>query len=313
MKDCCLKRKLIRIYEFIYETRRMLILRIKYRLRIMNSNKTLNYIKKNKCSIARFGDGEFDNILNVRDPGFQKCSEMLSSKLEEVLENKNSNLLICIPRCLNTISKCNDHSANFWIEWGKKNNHQQEVINLIRSHTGVFYRFGDSQVTRPYIDWKTDKRAKKVFLKLKELWKERDIIIVEGEQTRLGVGNDLFLGARSIKRIIAPAINAFEYYDQIKKSIEKNYSGELILLALGPTATVLSSDLANQGIQALDMGHIDIEYEWYLKEAKERVPIPGKFTNEAKEGKEYTECLDLNYLSQIIDSIGREAKNTKHL
>lgn len=304
MKDCYLKRQLVKVYEFIYEKRRMFILRTKYHLRIMSSDKTLEYIKKHNCSIARFGDGEFDHILNVRDEGYQQRSEQLAEKLEEVLKNKNSNLLICIPKCFNTIKECNDHSASFWIEWGKKNNHQQEIINLIRSHTGFFYKFGDSQVTRPYIDWKSDKRAKRIFLKLKDLWQDRNIIIVEGDQTRLGIGNDLFENSRSIKRILAPAVNAFGYYDKIKEAIEKNYNGELILLALGPTATILASDLANQGVQALDIGHIDIEYEWFLKGSKERVPIPGKFTNEAKEGRTYTECVDYNYLSQIIERIG---------
>ena len=304
MRDCYLKRRLVKIYEFMYEKKRMFILRTKYHLRIMTSDKTLKYIQKYNLSIARYGDGEFDHILNRRDEGYQQRSEALKKKLEDVLENKNSNLLICIPRCFNTIKECNDHSANFWIVWGKKNNHQQEIVNLIRSHTGFFYKFGDAQLTRPYIDWKTDKRARRIFSKLKSLWEDKDIIIVEGDQTRLGIGNDLFEGSRSIKRIIAPATNAFEYYDTIKLSIEKNYKGQLILIALGPTATILASDLANQNIQALDIGHIDIEYEWFLRGTKDRISIPGKFTNESKENHNYTECLDSDYQSQIIERIG---------
>lgn len=304
MKNCYIKRELIKIYEFLYEKKRLFLLRTKYHLRIMNSYRTLKYIHKHKCSVARYGDGEFDNILMVRNPGFQQCSNDLSFKLQEVLENKNPNLLICIPKCLNTIKDCNEHSAEFWIEWGKKNNHHHKIVQMIRSHSGYFYKFGDSQVTRPYIDWKTDKRAKSIFKGLKELWKNRDILIVEGEQTRLGVGNDLFSDAKSISRILAPATNAFEYYDIIKKTIKDNYNNELILMALGPTATILASDLANKGIQAIDIGHIDIEYEWFLRGAKERIAIAGKFTNEAKNGRISTECNDEAYLSQIITRVG---------
>lgn len=304
MKDSYVKRKLINIYEFIYEKKRIFILRTKYHLRIMNSYKTLKYIQKHNCSIARYGDGEFDNILMTRDLGFQQSSDILSKKLQKVLENKNPNLLICIPKCFNTIKDCNEHSAEFWIEWGKKNNHHKEIVNMIRSHTGYIYKFGDAQFTRPYIDWKTNKRAQVIFKQLKELWKDRDILIVEGEQTRLGIGNDLFSDVRSISRILAPAKNAFDYYEDIKKSIKSNYKKQLILIALGPTATVLASDLADQGIQAIDIGHIDIEYEWFLIGAKERVAIPGKFTNEAKNGRMLTECKDDIYLSQIIDRIG---------
>ena len=38
-----------------------------------------------------------------------------------------------------------------------------------------------------------------------------------------------------------------------------------MLIALGPTATILAYDLAEKGVQALDVGHIDIEYEWFLR------------------------------------------------
>ena len=71
MKDSKLKRKLVAAYEVFYEARRMFVLRTKYRLRIMSPERTLNYILKHKCSIARYGDGEFDHILNLKDEELQ--------------------------------------------------------------------------------------------------------------------------------------------------------------------------------------------------------------------------------------------------
>lgn len=296
-----IKQRLIRAYEWAYEKRRILRLRLKYRIRIMSPVKTLDYIKKYQCSIARYGDGEFDHILDLKDEGFQVRSQALAEGLVKVLKSKNHRLLLCIPRCYNTTKGCNAHSKEFWIEWGK-NGHHEQIINLIRETAGRNYLFGDSQITRPYIDWKTTKRAEKTFPLLKSLWENRELIIVEGEQTRLGVGNDLYSGAKSIKRILTPAINAFESYDKIKQAIVDNYHGELIIMALGPTATILAADLADLGMQALDIGNIDIEYEWYLQKATNRVPINGKFTNEAKNGsgRVVSDCNDPVYLSQII-------------
>ena len=296
-----MKKILIRIYEFFYEKRRLLFLRLKYHLRIMSPYKTLMYINNHHCSIARYGDGEFDLIFHKRNLGFQFDSEEIGKRLVAVLKNNNDSLLICIPRCYNTTRGCNDHSRTFWIEWGK-NGHHEQIINLIRENAGKRYLFGDSQITRPYIDWKTSKRADKTFPMLKTLWKDRDIIIVEGEQTRLGVGNDLYSGAKSIKRILTPAVNAFDSYDKIKQAILDNYHGELIIMELGSTATILASDFADLGMQALDIGNVDIEYEWYLQKATERVPISGKFTNEAKDGvgRTFTDCQDPEYLSQIV-------------
>lgn len=305
MKDSKLKRKLVALYEWDYEAKRMLILRTKYRLRIMSPERTIRYIEKHRCSIARYGDGEFNHICNSRDIAFQTRSDELTKKLTTVLDCKDKRLLLCIPRCLNTTKGCNEHSKTFWIEWGRGNEHQKKIVNLIRSHTGRGYFFGDSQITRPYIDWTDNKRANRTFPILKRLWAGRDILIVEGEKTRLGIGNDLFNDAKSVKRILAPAVNAFDYYDKIKEAVVRNYHGELIIMALGPTATVLAADFAIMNMQALDIGHIDIEYEWYLHGAKEKVAIPGKFTNEVEDGRDnIDDCEDEIYLSQIIDRVG---------
>ena len=109
-----MKALLIRVYEFLYEKRRIARLRIKYRLKIMSPYKTLRYIKKHRCSIARYGDGEFDLIFNKRDLGFQPNSQEIGEQLASVLCRNNKNLLLCIPRCYATTRGCNDHSKEFW-------------------------------------------------------------------------------------------------------------------------------------------------------------------------------------------------------
>ena len=42
--------------------------------------------------------------------------------------------------------------------------------------------------------------------KLKQIWKDKDILIVEGVTSRSGVGNDLFDGANSISGLSVPPI-----------------------------------------------------------------------------------------------------------
>lgn len=75
----------------------------------------------------------------------------------------------------------------------------------------------------------------------------------------------MFSGAESIQRIIGPAENAFHAYDKILECCKDQTKDKLFLLALGPTATVLACDLCKMGYQAVDIGHIDLEYEWFLK------------------------------------------------
>ena len=143
---------------------------------------------------------------------------------------------------------------------------------------------------------------------IKRIWKNKDIIIVEGKDTKIGVGNDLLDNSKSIKRIIAPSTNAFNSYNDILNEVKKVKKDCLILIALGPTATVLSYDLSKMGYQALDVGHIDIEYEWYLRKATNKIPIEGKYVNEAGGIKEKIEINDKNYKKSIIVNLGEDNK-----
>ena len=94
---------------------------------------------------------------------------------------------------------------------------------------------------------------------------------------------------------------SFDKYNAIIMAITQNVrKDDLILLALGQTATVLAYDLAKLGFQAIDLGHIDIEYEWYLRGATEKIAIPDKFTNESTEGHIKSELNDPLYMEQII-------------
>lgn len=54
----------------------------------------------------------------------------------------------------------------------------------------------------------------------------------------------------------------------------------MFLLALGPTATVLAYDLCKIGFQAIDIGHLDIEYEWFNQGANDKVNVANKYVNE---------------------------------
>lgn len=56
---------------------------------------------------------------------------------------------------------------------------------------------------------------------MEEVFLNRDIVIIEGELTRFGVNNDLLSKAKSIKIILVPAKNAFNYYDNIFQKSKK--------------------------------------------------------------------------------------------
>lgn len=120
-------------------------------------------------------------------------------------------------------------------------------------------------------------RAVSIFRLFQDIWNGRDVMLIEGEYPRIGVGNRLLKDTRSVKRIIAPSENAFCIYDKIIECALSNIKEDtLALISLGPTATVLAYDLSRHGIQAIDIGQLDNEYEWSLCKAEKRVLIFGK-------------------------------------
>jgi glycosyltransferase family protein len=162
-------------------------------------------------------------------------------------------------------------------------------------------KYYSSMISRFYIEYKDKSKIPYYIKKLKQIWDKKDILIIEGEMSRLGVGNDLFNNSKSIKRILCPAINAFNVYEKIISQAKKIDKSNLILLALGPTSSVLAYDLYKIGYQVIDVGHIDIEYEWFLRKAKKKIQIENKYVNEAYGNKfKFGKVKDKNYYKEII-------------
>lgn len=248
------------------------------RLQILDDECTINEIIENKKSISRFGDGEFLWILDEKDtPSFQENNYELAQKLKEVILSREDNLLICIPKNLQKIK--NERFFDKWF-WRRFVNIYGEKLKPYLKESTIY---GNTNVSRFYMGYRNKKKTDKKIKDLRNIWQSKDIVIVEGEYTKLGVGNDLFNNAQKIERIICPPQNAFDYYEIILGETKKVSKEKLIIISLGPTATILAYDLSKAGYQALDLGHIDIEYEWYLKKAKNKISVNGKFVNEAKD------------------------------
>lgn len=267
----------MKIHLFILEIKDRMII-MKYGTpNVLTAEQSVDKIIKNKASVARFGDGEFKLIYNVADLKFQKRNKLLSKRLKEVITSNINNLYIGIPKIFTSkdLIYRNNESRIFW------KNHLLRYRAKWYKLLDFKYTYINASFTRNYIGIKNKNNIIEYFNKVKKIWGNRDIILIEGKFSRVGVGNDLLNNTRSISRIIAPAENAFDYYEQILNSILEYPKDFLILIALGPTATILAKDLHCIGYQTIDIGHIDIEYEWALKKAQTKIPISNKYTIEA--------------------------------
>lgn len=278
------------------------------KINVLSKRESIDIIIQKKYSVGRFGDGEFGMVIQYLNndfsnrPTFQNFNINLAKRLQEILKEGNNELFVIgIPGVIFSqgTKKLDKWGRRYWQEYCVKNIPQ--LIKLLDLNT---YNYIDSTFTRFYINEKNKQSCSIYVNKLKKIWENRNILIVEGAESRLGIGNDLFQNAKSIRRIICPSKNAWDKYDDILNETLKHVNeGDLILGALGMTATVLANDVAKKGFQCIDIGHVDIEYEWYLRNAKGKIQIPGKFTNEARLKEEIAVCKDEAYLSQIISTI----------
>lgn len=271
------------------------------KIRFFSFEETIHILKSEKKSFARYGDGEIRMVLSALESiGFQKDSERLSRRLNEVLQSQLPNLLIGLPNTFRYLLKNTMNSQTFW--YGFNLLYAKDFLNVIN----LDKKYGDSLITRFYMMYK-DKAEKTILPKihlLKTLWNEQDILFVEGADTKLGIGNDLFENAKSIQRIICPSENAFEQYENILQQTKKYGHDKLIIIALGPTATVLAYDLAKNNFWALDLGHIDIEYMWFLQKSKKKEAVTGKYVNESgSRGNVIAKGISGEYQNQIISVI----------
>ncbi|MBQ7920630.1 MAG: DUF1792 domain-containing protein [Lachnospiraceae bacterium] len=261
---------------------------------------TIDKIIKERKSIARFGDGEFGIMMNVNRQKFQKYNAHLSVRLQEVIHCEHPNLLIGIANNYGDLQQYTEQAAR-----GIRMYMTDEVRRAHQMFLDSTRTYYDAYMSRPYVLYKDNQTdaPQKRFEHLQQIWQDRDIIFIEGALSRLGVGNNLFDNARSIKRILAPATDSFDKYNDILEAALQYASYDtLFLLAVGPTATVLAHDLCLNGYQAVDIGHVDIEYEWFLQGNGNRCPVKTKYNNEFVGGDIVDSIDDPTYTAQILCS-----------
>ena len=263
---------------------------------IKSPEETIRTLIDNKCSIARFGDGEFDMICGV-GMKYQIFDEVLARRLMKVLNSNEKGLMIGINNVIDLeySKNYNEFANNFWKKW--LNDNKFKLLKLLSKNKQYY----SSNITRFYIDYKDKTNVAEYIKKLREIWENQEIVIIEGEYSRLGIGNNLFNNVKSIERIICPSENAFKVYKKIFEEALKIDKNKMILLALGPTATVLAYDWLKEGDRAKDIGHVDIEDEWFLRKAAEKIKIETKYVTEVQGGEnDIKDINDENYKKQIL-------------
>ena len=264
-------------------------------VKVMTVDETIEKMITSNDSLVRFGDGE---LLMIRGGNiiFQNMNEKLSHELSDIIGYKYDGLIVAVQDIFNGldmyVSKSKKHWKDHFLFYNK---YYKKYCNKERIYASTSF-------SRAYITISDKSQCNKWFTNIKKIWEGKKVVVVEGAATHNGVGNDLLNNCQSIKRIICPSKNAYASFDIIKSKCLTFSKDNLFLVSLGPAAKPLVRDLYLEGYRAIDIGQLDMEYEMYLAEAKEKNDIDIK-KHRVLTLQENLKAGYNEYLNQIVETI----------
>ena len=218
---------------------------------------TLDRILEGKLSVARYGDGEF-NICFGEGMRFQPARPGLTSRLRDILAGgTTASCMVCIP-----VLRFND--TEFWNRYWYWN------LGRLCRIVDPAAEYGNMGVSR--------QASVDQIRRFSGAWEGRSVVFVYGAGGRFDPGHELFAGIAAHVAVEGPAVGAWDRYEAILDEVlaaAGSVDDPVVVIALGPAATVLAYDLAERGVQALDLGHLTNVYDRLLNRGAtpEELPI----------------------------------------
>lgn len=199
------------------------------------------------ASLVRYNDGEYSLMIGLHHPDYQRLDDKLVMRLKEILTAENDKVLVGI-----TTLRSFDHLGRIWKKFIiRKGNRTLKLFNYSKK----YYSGNISGIL-----WAKGEQFEKNVALHKSIWEGRKVLFVVGKESRFFFHEELFDNVAEHEFLYAPARHAFAVYEDIIGSIRQYDKDWLILIALGPTATVLGYDLAQEGYQAIDIGQTPSVY-----------------------------------------------------
>lgn len=223
---------------------------------IASIDETIDKLLSGNYSIARYGDGEYTLCFN-RPIKFQQADKKLGKRLRQILKSE-THCLIGLPEFRLT------NLTSFWKRYWYEN--LAEINSLLNPKTHYY----NQSISREF--------SVEQLRRLKKLWQKRSVIFVFGKNSRFEYTHEIFSEIANYTTITSLAQNAWSEYDKVLQDTlhhAKTMSNPLIIILLGPTATVLAFDICLAGYQAIDIGHKTNIYDnlMYGKGSPESLPV----------------------------------------
>ncbi len=267
------------IVYFLYEKRIL-----PNKIKVHTLDETIDVLLQTEKSMVRFGDGEIV-MIKGGDLMLQKASPEISRGLGEILRYEYDDLMVTLPDIFDTLRDLRPASRQFWKD------HLLFCRKIYETYCNPNRIYGSSFISRCYYYPQDRSKCADWFAKIKKIWENKAVVVVEGERSHNGIGNDLLNKAASIERIICPPSDAYGALPQISEACKRYGTDRLFLLSVGVAAKFLALDLFRSGYRVLDIGNLDLEYEWFVRQTSDKIALEkhsvvGRQANQAMAAEE---------------------------
>lgn len=204
---------------------------------------TLETLRRDGLSFARFGDGELQLMTRLSyNLRFQRNSAALQNALERVLTSPVEGLLLGMPNLFNDM-----HWRWVW----------SDIWPSVRPYFSGSAMYGNSHVGRPVFFQHHGREGVQAW---SSIWENKDALVITGKGSRFELVPALFGSLKSVDTLYSLPSDAFVDLERVMAEARRS-TADIILISLGPTGTLLAHMLAQEGRQALDIGHLSSSYE----------------------------------------------------
>lgn len=226
------------------------------KLQILDARQSLELLKKENKSFVRTSDGEV-KLMSGMDQPFQKYEKEIADRLIQLLEEPRTDIYVGINRnyFIPLIPKGNPYYyrrnaydfRNFYMK-----HCAFQAIYIDATFTSYNCNSDQEEIEYHYNCWR-------------EMFKEKDIVVVCGQGILDKLEYDIFELARTKKYIYGPSRHAWDQHDELINKIKAEISkDQLLVFILGMAGKAMIPELTDMGYVCWDVGHLAKYYNAYM-------------------------------------------------
>ena len=224
------------------------------KIKVLDFDNTFELLEKTQKSFVRIGDGEI-RLINGENQPFQIYEEEIADRLKSVLRVQQENLYVGINY---------SYYSHFPFDYERRNAYDFRCsMSKLCNHDITYI---DAGVTCAKIPFAPHDVASEYVTRWKNMFKNKDIVIVCGAGVLDKLSYDVFEYANSKRFIYGLRKNSWDEHDRIMEEITSSVKkGELLVFILGMAGKAMIPDLVNIGYTCWDVGHLAKYYDAYMK------------------------------------------------